>query len=342
VTGSVFSANRSSHRMPRRRRFMFSSRGDAGACLRRLSRPRHNCGGKPAPQHRRRHRTSDHASGGPQPDSAGQPSEYQNAFPLFSQRHLLTIFWFFLGVTHHFLLDFINTSGARNNIPASPSRRLHPDDNAGAAHLQQTVPFVMCLRYHDSGLAEPAAGNGRHPRGGHIGLQFMMPFVIGAIITGLWGSSCSILSPRRPARPRCRSISNSQPPTAHPRNQPIPGFGQIVDNDDVIIAPRRCPMADVTQRCGLHPFGPQSDRFETGCSHGKIKRWLLLLTRYGNPARSNPVVERGGSPYQFETGVRQERRTEPETLIFSTFGQDQGPRTRSVSHQCARDTSSTH
>ena len=39
-------------------------------------------------------------------------------FRYFLRRHLLTIFWFVLGVTALiFLIDFINTSGLRSDVP---------------------------------------------------------------------------------------------------------------------------------------------------------------------------------------------------------------------------------
>jgi len=86
-----------------------------------------------------------------------------------------------------------------------------------------------------------------------------MPFVIGAIITGLLGSSCSILSPPPASAPRCRSISTAQPTkTAHPPQPTYPLLRQIVDNDDVSLAPRRCPWRHVTHDAVFIHFGPQS------------------------------------------------------------------------------------
>jgi len=245
-------------------------------------------------------------------------------FRYFLRRHLLTIFWFFLGVTALiFLLDFINTSGARSNIPGFTLLDAFILTTMRVPLiLQQTVPFVMLL----AGITTLVSLNRRQEmvvtRAAGISVwQFMMPFVIGAIITGL--VALFVLNPLAAAGQRAAQQIDLDSAATKPltrRNQPIPWLRQIVGNDDVIIGAQTVADGGTSlyDAVFIH-FGPQSRivlRQDAATAKLKDGYWLLTKVTETRPGQI-PVVE---PTAEVRTNLKrefvQERLTEPETVDF--------------------------
>jgi lipopolysaccharide export system permease protein len=245
-------------------------------------------------------------------------------FRYFLRRHLVTIFWFFLGVTALiFLLDFINTSGARSNIPGFTLLDAFILTTMRVPLiLQQTVPFVMLL----AGITTLVSLNRRQEmvvtRAAGISVwQFMMPFVVGAIITGL--VALFVLNPLAAAGQRAALQVDLDSNAAKPlnrRNQPIPWLRQIVGDDDVIIGAQT--VADggtsLVDAVFIH-FGPQSRivlRQDAATANLKDGYWLLNKVKETRPGQIPVVKQTAEVRTNLKREFVQQRLTEPETVDF--------------------------
>jgi lipopolysaccharide export system permease protein len=245
-------------------------------------------------------------------------------FRYFLRRHLLTIFWFFLGVTALiFLLDFINTSGIRSNIPGfTLLDALFLTTMRVPLILQQTVPFIMLL----AGITTLVSLNRRQEmvvtRAAGISVwQFMMPFITGAVITGLL--ALTVLNPLAAAGQRVASqieIDSNASKQISRRNQPIPWLRQITSDDDVVIGAET--VADdgtsLIDAVFIH-FGPDSRiilRQDAGTAILKDGYWLLNKVAETRPGQIPVVKETAQVRTNLKRDFIQQRLTQPETVDF--------------------------
>jgi lipopolysaccharide export system permease protein len=245
-------------------------------------------------------------------------------FRYFLRRHLMTIFWFFLGVTALiFLIDFINTSGLRNDVPGfTLLDSFYLTTMRVPLILQQTVPFIMLL----AGITTLVSLNRRQEMvvtraAGISAWQFMMPFLTGAIITGLL--ALFVLNPLAAAGQRVAQQIEVDTHSAKPlsrRNQPIPWLRQITANDDVIIGAQT--VADngtsLMDAVFIH-FGPGSRiilRQDAASAKLKDGYWLLNKVAETRPGQIPVVLETAKVRTNLKQEFIQERLAQPETVDF--------------------------
>jgi lipopolysaccharide export system permease protein len=245
-------------------------------------------------------------------------------FRYFLRRHLMTIFWFFLGVTALiFLIDFINTSGLRSDVPGfTLLDSFYLTTMRVPLILQQTVPFITLL----AGITTLVSLNRRQEMvvtraAGISAWQFMVPFVTGAVITGLL--ALFVLNPLAAAGQRVAEQIQTDTKSAKPlsrRNQPIPWLRQITADDDVIIGAQS--VADngtsLIDAVFIH-FGPRSRivlRQDAASAKLKDGYWLLNKVSETRPGQIPVVLETARVRTNLKREFIQERLTQPETVDF--------------------------
>lgn len=245
-------------------------------------------------------------------------------FRYFLKRHLQTIFWFFLGVTALiFLIDFINTAGVRSDIPGFTwLDALFLTAMRAPLILQQTVPFIMLL----AGITTLVSLNRRQEmvvtRAAGISVwQFMMPFVTGAVITGL--IALFVLNPLAAAGQRMAQqieVDTKATKQLSRRNQPIPWLRQITSDDDVIIGAQT--VADngtsLMDAVFIH-FGPESRivlRQDAASAKLKDGYWLLNKVTETRPGQIPVVRETAQVRTNLKREFIQERLSQPEAVDF--------------------------
>jgi lipopolysaccharide export system permease protein len=245
-------------------------------------------------------------------------------FRYFLKRHLLTIFWFFLGVTALvFLIDFIETSGYRANIPGfTLLDSMFLTIMRVPLILQQTVPFVILL----AGITTLVSLNRRQEmvvtRAAGISVwQFMMPFVTGALITGLL--ALFALNPLAAAGQRAaqqiESAANANKPLNR-RNQPIPWLRQITADDDVVIGAQTVEEGGTLLHNAVFiHFGPESRiilRQDAATAKLKDGYWLLNKVNEIRPGQIPVVRETAQVRTNLKREFIQERLSRPESVDF--------------------------
>ena len=245
-------------------------------------------------------------------------------FRYFLTRHLATIAWFFLGVTGLILLlDFIETSGLRANIPGfTLIDALLLTLMRVPYILQQTVPFIILM----SGITTLVSLNRRQEmvvtRAAGISVwQFIMPFVTGALITGLL--ALFVLNPLAAAGQRQAQLVEATAKATKPlnrRNQPIPWLRQITADDDVIIGASRVEDngASLFDAVFIH-FGPQSQivlRQDAATAKLKDGYWLLNKVSETRPGQIPVVLETAQVRTNLKPEFIQQRLARPETVDF--------------------------
>lgn len=245
-------------------------------------------------------------------------------FRYFLRRHLTTIFWFFLGVTALiFLIDFIETSGLRANIPGfTLLDSLFLTTMRVPLILQQTVPFVILL----AGITTLVSLNRRQEmvvtRSAGISVwQFMMPFVTGAVITGLL--ALFVLNPIAAAGQRAAQQIETAAKSAkqlNRRNQPIPWLRQITADDDVVIGAQQVEDsgASLLGAVFIH-FGPESRivlRQDAASATLKDGYWLLNKVTETRPGQVSVVRETAQVRTNLKREFIQQRLARPETVDF--------------------------
>jgi lipopolysaccharide export system permease protein len=236
----------------------------------------------------------------------------------------MTIFWFFLGVTALiFLIDFINTAGLRSDVPGfTLLDSLYLTTMRVPLILQQTVPFIMLL----AGITTLVSLNRRQEMvvtraAGISAWQFMLPFVIGAVITGLL--ALFVLNPLAAAGQRVAQQIEVETHSSKPlsrRNQPIPWLRQITANDDVIIGAES--VADngtsLMDAVFIH-FGAGSRitlRQDAASAKLKDGYWLLNKVSETRPGQIPVVLETAKVSTNLKQEFIQERLAQPETVDF--------------------------
>jgi lipopolysaccharide export system permease protein len=245
-------------------------------------------------------------------------------FRYFLRRHLMTIFWFFLGVTALiFLIDFINTSGLRSDVPGfTLLDSFYLTTMRVPLILQQTVPFIMLL----AGITTLVSLNRRQEMvvtraAGVSAWQFMVPFVTSAIITGLL--ALFVLNPLAAAGQRVADQIQVDTKSAKPlsrRNQPIPWLRQITADDDVIIGAQAVADSGTSliDAVFIH-FGPGSRivlRQDAASAKLKDGYWLLNKVSETRPGQIPVVLETAQVRTNLKREFIQERLTQPETVDF--------------------------
>jgi lipopolysaccharide export system permease protein len=245
-------------------------------------------------------------------------------FRYFLRRHLMTILWFFLGVTALiFLIDFIETSGYRANIPNfTLLDSLFLTTLRVPLILQQTIPFILLL----AGITTLVSLNRRQEmvvtRAAGISVwQFMLPFVTGALITGLL--ALFVLNPLAAAGQRAAQqveASTKASKQVNRRNQPIPWLRQITADDDVIIgaADVRDDGTSLVDAVFIH-FGPESRivlRQDAATAKLKDGYWSLTGVTETRPGQIPVVLETAQVRTNLKREFIQERLSRPETVDF--------------------------
>ena len=241
----------------------------------------------------------------------------------FFKRYMLTTFWFFLGVTSIvFLVDFSETAGRLAGLPGYTVKiGLLTTAVRLPLILQQTVPFIALF----VGMTTLIALNRRLElvvaRAAGISVwQFMMPFVLGAILVGL--ATMLVLNPIAAWGQRtAESIEGDLRGDPSYRNTlTVPWLRQLTGREDVIIG------AKAVQDNGLTLIKPIFIHFDSqgniilrqDAATAKLENGYWLL---------NTVVERapGEIPahkdvVQVRTNLKQDfvsqRLVEPETVAF--------------------------
>jgi lipopolysaccharide export system permease protein len=245
-------------------------------------------------------------------------------FRYFLRRHLTTILWFLLGVTAlTFLLDFINTSGIRANVPGfTLLDALFLTTMRVPLILQQTVPFIMLL----AGITTLVSLNRRQEmvvtRAAGISVwQFMLPFVTGAIISGL--VALFVLNPLAAAGQRVAAqieIDSNATKQVSRRNQPIPWLRQITKDDDVVIGAQTVDDngTSLIDAVFIH-FGPDSRivlRQDAATAKLKDGYWLLNKVSETRPGQIPVEKETAQVRTNLKREFIQQRLTQPESVDF--------------------------
>jgi lipopolysaccharide export system permease protein len=245
-------------------------------------------------------------------------------FRYFLKRHLLTIFWFFLGVTALvFLIDFIETSGLRGNIPGfTLLDSFYLTAMRVPLILQQTVPFVMLL----AGITTLVSLNRRQEMvvtraAGVSAWQFMMPFITGALITG--ALALFVLNPLAAAGQRAAQQMETVAKATkqlNRRNQPIPWLRQITADDDVVIGAQSVEDGgtSLNDAVFIH-FGAESRivlRQDAASAKLKDGYWLLNKVTEIRPGQIPVVRETAQVRTNLKREFIQERLSRPETVDF--------------------------
>jgi len=245
-------------------------------------------------------------------------------FRYFLKRHLMTIMWFLLGISALiFLIDFVENSGLRGTVPGfTLFDALFLTLIRVPTILQQTIPFVMLL----AGMTTLVALNRRQEmvvtRAAGVSVwQFMTPFVVGALITGLL--ALFVLNPIAASGMRAAEDIESGAKAAKHLNrgdQVIPWLRQITADDDVIIG------AETVEDHGtslLDPvfihFGP--DRriiLRQDAANAKLKDgyWLLNKVSETRPGQIPVVLETARVSTNLKREFIQQRMSRPETVSF--------------------------
>jgi len=244
-------------------------------------------------------------------------------FRYFLRRHLTTILWFLLGVTAlTFLLDFINTSGIRANVPGfTLLDALFLTTMRVPLILQQTVPFIMLL----AGITTLVSLNRRQEmvvtRAAGISVwQIMLPFLTGAIITGL--VALFALNPLAAAGMRSAQQIEANAKAAKQlgrRNQPIPWLRQITA-DDVIIGAENVEQDGTSlHNVVLIHFGPEGRivlRQDAVTANLKDGYWLLNTVKETRPGQMSVELETAQVRTNLKREFVQERLSRPEAVDF--------------------------
>ena len=241
----------------------------------------------------------------------------------FLKRYLLTMFWFLIGVASIvFLIDFSETSGRMSGLTGyslfgvflMTLLRL-------PLILQQTIPFIALF----VGMTVLISLNRRYElvvtrAAGASVWQFMSPFVVGALLTGLattfalnplaaWGQRKALAVE---AEWRTRSGS--------PAASALPWIRQISDGDDTVIG-GRVILEDGTllvDAVVLH-FGADGrivSRQDASSAKLQDGYWLLKDVTETRPGE----ISTRHSTAQVRTNLKpefvQQRMTQPETVAF--------------------------
>jgi lipopolysaccharide export system permease protein len=245
-------------------------------------------------------------------------------FRYFLKRHLLTLMWFFLGVTALiFLIDFIETSSLRGSVPGfTVADSLLLTLMRVPLILQQTLPFIMLF----GGITVMISLNRRQEmvvtRAAGISVwQFILPFVTGALITGLL--ALFVLNPLAAAGMRHATDIEGQMKAAKQlarKNLPIPWLRQITDKDDVIIGAQSVDDGGtiLNQAVFIH-FGPESRivlRQDAEWAKLKDGYWLLNGVTETRPGQIPVVLKTAQVRTNLKREFIQQRLSTPETVAF--------------------------
>lgn len=261
-------------------------------------------------------------------------------FRYFLRRHISTIFWFFVGVTALiFIIDFIETSSLRGNIPGfTLLDGLYLTTARVPLILQQTVPFIMLL----AGITTLVSLNRRQEMvvtraAGISAWQFMLPFVTGALLTGLF--TLFVLNPLAAAGQRVAQQIETEARASkvlNRRNQPIPWLRQITANDDVIIGAQEVEDGGATLRNAVFiHFGPESRiilRQDAETAILKDGYWLLNKVSENRPGQIPVERETTQVSTNLKRDFIRQRLARPETVdIFGLPEKIQAARSFGVS-----------
>ncbi|MDO6963680.1 LPS export ABC transporter permease LptG [Rhizobium alvei] len=245
-------------------------------------------------------------------------------FRYFLKRHLLTLMWFFIGVACLiFVIDFIETSSISSEVAGFTLL-----DGVILTLLrvplllQQTLPFVLLI----GGITVMIALNRRQElvvtRAAGISVwQFIMPFVTGAIITGL--IALFVLNPLAANSMRMATEMEadlrSSKQIGH-KEETIPWLRQITETDDVIIGAQSVEDNGTTLRQAVFiHFGPdhriimRQDADTAKLKHGY---WLLNKVTEAKPGQIPVELETTQVSTNLEQEFVQERLTKPDTVAF--------------------------
>jgi lipopolysaccharide export system permease protein len=245
-------------------------------------------------------------------------------FRYFLKRHLLTIAWFFLGVAALvFLIDFIENSALRGSVPGfTLLDSLYLTMMRVPMILQQTIPFVMLF----AGITTLVTLNRRQEmvvtRAAGISVwQIMLPFLTGAIITGL--VALFALNPLAAAGMRSAQQIEANAKAAKQlgrRNQPIPWLRQITADDDVIIGAENVEQDGTSlHNVVLIHFGPEGRivlRQDAVTANLKDGYWLLNTVKETRPGQMSVELETAQVRTNLKREFVQERLSRPEAVDF--------------------------
>jgi lipopolysaccharide export system permease protein len=245
-------------------------------------------------------------------------------FRYFLKRHLITIFWFFAGVIGLvYLIDFIEISSLSSNVPGfTLVDGLYLTLMRLPLILMQTTPFIMLF----AGITTLITLNRKQEmvvtRAAGISVwQFIMPFVTGALLTGLF--SLFILNPLAASGMRTaeqiENGLNAAKQLGH-KDQVIPWLRQITANDDVIIGATSVADGGTTLNGAVFiHFGPEGRiilRQDAESANLKDGYWLLNKVHEMRPGEIPVVLETTQVRTNLKREFIQERLAKPETIAF--------------------------
>ncbi|QLF70005.1 LPS export ABC transporter permease LptG [Peteryoungia desertarenae] len=240
----------------------------------------------------------------------------------FLKRYLLTAFWFFLGVVSIvFLIDFTESSGRFGSLPgATVTGTLALTALRLPLILQQTVPFIglfvgmttlIGLNRKSELVVARAAGISAW--------QFMIPFVLGAILVGI--ATTLIINPLAAyGQSKALEIQANWRGEARTTTLTVPWLRQISGSTDVVIGAKTVleegTLLVDTILIYFDAEGRITLRQDAASAKLEDGYWLLtdvLETRPGE-------VQKRLATARVETNLRkdfvQERLTQPETVAF--------------------------
>lgn len=241
----------------------------------------------------------------------------------FFRRHLMTIFWFILGVVSLiFLIDFNSTSSEMSGLPGyTVSGGLAMTALRLPLILQQTIPFIMLF----AGMTTLITLNRKYElvvtRAAGISVwQFMTPFVLASFLIGLL--AVGVLNPLAAwgQRTALSVESKWQGNKPHQKNETPPWIRQIYESDDAIIG------ADAILEDGLKLSQVVVIHFS---SDGRIilrqdarsatledGYWLLNDVKESRPGEVLVTKKEVRMPTNLRKEFVRERLSSPETVAF--------------------------
>ena len=244
-------------------------------------------------------------------------------FRYFLKRHLLTLFYFVLGVSALiFIIDFIETSSLRGNVSDfTLLDGLFLTLLRVPLVLQQTLPFILLL----GGMTVMITLNRRQElvvtRAAGISVwQFIMPFVTGAVIFGL--AALFVLNPIAAAgSKRATEIANGLRASKQmDKNQSVPWLRQITADDDVIIGAQSVDADGTTLRHAVFiHFGAEGRivlRQDADSAILKDGYWELNAVSEMRPGQIPVVRDTAQVSTNLKREFVQERLAKPETVAF--------------------------
>ena len=242
----------------------------------------------------------------------------------FMRRYVMTALWFFLGVISIiFLVDFSETTSRTASLP---NFSLYGAITVTLYHLplilQQTIPFIVLF----VGITTLVSLNRRYElvvtRAAGVSVwQFMLPFVVGSFMIGLF--TIFVINPLAAGGTRKSEQLESTWRAAKSgakRNNIVPWMRQISGEEDTIVG------AKIVRESGTLLVNPVFIHFDSNArivlrqdaATAKLKDgyWLLNEVTEMRPGQVPRIAETAQVRTNLKREFVQERLSQPEAIAF--------------------------